>query len=167
MSLHDEPITTRFVSGVTFTLAMPFSLSSMSHTVSVPSALRPRVLVELPETCVLVPEPNLGFSPKKTSTVLEHSERISTMVGTLGFAASGAFAGAPGLPSVPFGAAAFGSGAASVSDAEPGWAGGGLRELEARAVTEGEREDRGDERRELHARTYGPQRRSFPQGQVS
>ena len=54
---------TRLVSGVTLTLESPFSFSSMIQMVSVPSALRPSLLVELLETEDFLPEPNLGFSP--------------------------------------------------------------------------------------------------------
>lgn len=42
---------------------MPFSLSSMIHTVSVPSAFRPCELMELLLTLERVPLPNFGFSP--------------------------------------------------------------------------------------------------------
>jgi hypothetical protein len=56
-------MTTRRVSGVTWALATPFSCSSMIHTISVPSALRPVLLVLFPLTVDRVPLPNLGFSP--------------------------------------------------------------------------------------------------------
>jgi hypothetical protein len=63
MRLQLESMSTRRVSGVTLTLAIPFSCSSMIHTMSVPSELRPVLEVEFELTEDFVPLPNFGLSP--------------------------------------------------------------------------------------------------------
>ncbi len=55
----------------------------MIQTVSVPSPLRGKLVVELELTLVLVPLPNFGFSPRKSGTESVQSLWMSIVIGTI------------------------------------------------------------------------------------